>query len=169
MRQRPQAGFLTCILPRGSFPFALGEQWTTPQGFQRRVSSLFRPDAHSGATVADSHRVPVSLSQGTALRPAAELCTSQRAYARMLRSRVPAVKGKNLSFAENIGRDSLNSLRGRELQLFAALVLGDANFVSAGWQRHGRRLCGGLADGEWAKPSASSEDSACRCHPQFLE
>ncbi len=38
MRNRLQAGFLTCILPGGSFPFALGEQWTTPRGFPKRVS-----------------------------------------------------------------------------------------------------------------------------------
>jgi hypothetical protein len=37
-----------------------------------------------------------------------------------------------------------------------------------GWQRQGRRLCAGLADGGEAKPSASSEDSACRCHPSLL-
>ena len=41
---------------------------------------LFGTDAHSGATVADSHRVPVSsISERGALKPAAEVCTSQRA------------------------------------------------------------------------------------------
>ena len=39
MRKRLQAGFLTCILPSGSFPFAQGGQWTTPHGFPKRVSS----------------------------------------------------------------------------------------------------------------------------------
>jgi len=37
--------------------------------------------------------------------------------------------------------------------------------ASDGWQRQGRRLCAGIADGGGTKPSASSEDSACRCHP----
>jgi len=84
---RLQAGFLTCILPRGSFPFADGEQWTTPRRFPKRLSrwkcgvSRTRAtshsqlssgaDAHSGATVADSHRVPVWVSQG----PGLETCS----------------------------------------------------------------------------------------------
>ena len=33
MRKRLQAGFLTCILPSGSFPSAQSGQWTTPHGF----------------------------------------------------------------------------------------------------------------------------------------
>ena len=31
---RPQAGFLTCVLPGGSFPFAGGEQWIGSLRFQ---------------------------------------------------------------------------------------------------------------------------------------
>jgi len=44
-------------------------------------------------------------------------------------------------------------------------ILPGALGASDGWQRQGRRLCAGLADGGGTKPSARSEDSACRCHP----
>ena len=45
---------------------------------------------------------PFHYPKAKALRPAAELCTSQRAYTRILRNGLPDVKWKNLSFAGKV-------------------------------------------------------------------
>jgi len=63
MYNQLQAGFLTCVLPRSSFPsgriFCRG-QWIIAS----RISDLLiGAGAHSGATAADFNRVPVSVSQ----------------------------------------------------------------------------------------------------------
>jgi hypothetical protein len=50
---RPQAGFLTRTLPQKSFPSALADSGKLPAGFR-----LLGAGAHSGATVAEFHRVP---------------------------------------------------------------------------------------------------------------
>ena len=103
MRNRPQAGFLTCILPRGSFPFAGGR--TVDYASRISEESLNSPGEQM-LTAARPSRIltafPFRYPKARALRPAAELCTSQRAYARMLRNGWPGVKWKNLSFARNV-------------------------------------------------------------------
>jgi hypothetical protein len=146
--QRPQAGFLTRILPRGSFPFAGG----------RTVDYASRISEEQMLTAARPSRIltafPFRYPKARALRPAAESCTLQRAYTRMLRRGLSGVKWKNLSFARNTRRDSPNLQFHRELQLRA--------FFNFGWPRQAsacRWFC--ACEG----PSARSEDFACRCHP----
>jgi len=93
MCSQPQAGFLTCALPKGPFPSVHSGQWLNAY----RISDLqIGTDAHSGATVAALNRVPVCLSKKIIFGPAVRLCPFQRAIIRPF-NRLP----HNLQVKEN--------------------------------------------------------------------
>jgi hypothetical protein len=56
--KQQQAGFLTCTLPQEPLPIRLPDSGTNcPEDFR-----FLESGAHSGATVADFHRIPIYLS-----------------------------------------------------------------------------------------------------------
>jgi len=78
MYNQLQAGFLTCVLPRSSFPS--GSSFTGQWNNASRISDLLiGAGAHSGATAADFNRVPVcSIPKQNAPGPAIEISPFQR-------------------------------------------------------------------------------------------
>lgn len=88
---QPQAGLLTRVLPRGSFPFAGCEQWIGPLEFQisdlrsqkAGASGISDEPSEQTLTAARPSRnftaFPFRVFQSSgALKPAAEVCTSER-------------------------------------------------------------------------------------------
>jgi len=109
MYNQLQAGFLTCVLPRSSFPSGGISCRAVDQRFLD-FRFYIGADAHSGATAADFNRVPVlSIPKQNAPGPAIEISPFKRAISRQDKHDNPVISPNNYQTTQHRSRGKMRN------------------------------------------------------------